>query len=145
MQLNMRDTDMTSPLEKLYDCMVTGTLSVISANTEQALNQIRLTDNEKEILKKFSCKLFWCMVLEQYIENKILFRDKEKAFLKMAIAETKDPDLVIKLNEFFNNINKDEAKNLLEDIYRGIPKDALKDLFHKIFKCFNFEHDLNVF
>ena len=61
------------------------------------------------------------------------------------MAETKDSDLVIKLNKFFNNINKDEAKNLLEDIYRGIPKDALKDLFHKIFKCFNFEHDLNGF
>ena len=58
------------------------------------------------------------------------------------MAETKDPDLVIKLNKFFKNINKDEAKNLLEDIYRGIPKDALKDLFHKIFKCFNFEHNL---
>ena len=134
----MRDTDMTSPLEKLYDCMVTGTLSVISANTEQALNQIRLTDNEKEILKKFSCKLFWCMVLEQYIENKILFRDKEKAFLKMAIAETKDPDLVIKLNEFFNNINKDEAKRLLDDISKGIPKDVLENLLNKLFKYFKF-------
>ena len=129
---------MTSPLEKLYDCMVTGTLSVISANTEQALNQIRLTDNEKEILKKFSCKLFWCMVLEQYIENKILFRDKEKAFLKMAIAETKDPDLVIKLNEFFNNINKDEAKRLLDDISKGIPKDVLENLLNKLFKYFKF-------
>ena len=134
----MRDTDMTSPLEKLYDCMVTGTLGVISANTEQALNQIRLTDNEKEILKKFSCKLFWCMVLEQYIENKILFRDKEKAFLKMAIAETKDPDLVIKLNEFFNNINKDEAKKLLDDISKGIPKDVLENLLNKLFKYFKF-------
>ena len=129
---------MTSPLEKLYDCMVTGTLGVISANTEQALNQIRLTDNEKEILKKFSCKLFWCMVLEQYIENKILFRDKEKAFLKMAIAETKDPDLVIKLNEFFNNINKDEAKKLLDDISKGIPKDVLENLLNKLFKYFKF-------
>ncbi len=129
---------MTSPLEKLYDCMVTGTLGVISANTEQALNQIGLTDNEKEILKKFSCKLFWCMVLEQYIENKILFRDKEKAFLKMAIAETKDPDLVIKLNEFFNNINKDEAKRLLDDISKGIPKDVLENLLNKLFKYFKF-------
>ena len=138
MQLNMRDIDMTSPLEKLYDCMVTGTLGVISANTEQALNQIGLTDNEKEILKKFSCKLFWCMVLEQYIENKILFRDKEKAFLKMAIAETKDPDLVIKLNEFFNNINKDEAKRLLDDISKGIPKDVLENLLNKLFKYFKF-------
>ena len=138
MQLNMRDTDMTSPLEKLYDCMVTGTLGVISANTEQALNQIGLTDNEKEILKNFSCKLFWCMVLEQYIENKILFRDKEKAFLKMAIAETKDPDLVIKLNEFFNNINKDEAKRLLDDISKGIPKDVLENLLNKLFKYFKF-------
>ena len=134
----MRDIDMTSPLEKLYDCMVTGTLGVISANTEQALNQIGLTDNEKEILKKFSCKLFWCMVLEQYIENKILFRDKEKAFLKMAIAETKDPDLVIKLNEFFNNINKDEAKRLLDDISKGIPKDVLENLLNKLFKYFKF-------
>ena len=134
----MRDTDMTSPLEKLYDCMVTGTLGVISANTEQALNQIGLTDNEKEILKKLSCKLFWCMVLEQYIENKILFRDKEKAFLKMAIAETKDPDLVIKLNEFFNNINKDEAKRLLDDISKGIPKDVLENLLNKLFKYFKF-------
>ena len=138
MQLNMRDTDMTSPLEKLYDCMVTGTLGVISANTEQALNQIGLTDNEKEILKNFSCKLFWCMVLEQYIENKILFRDKEKAFLKMAIAETKDPDLVIKLNEFFNNINKDEAKRLLDDISKGIPKDILENLLNKLFKYLKF-------
>ena len=129
---------MTSPLEKLYDCMVTRTLGVISANTEQALNQIGLTDNEKEILKKFSCKLFWCMVLEQYIENKILFRDKEKAFLKMAIAETKDPDLVIKLNEFFNNINKDEAKRLLDDISKGIPKDVLENLLNKLFKYFKF-------
>ena len=129
---------MTSTLEKLYDCMVTGTLGVISANTEQALNQIGLTDNEKEILKKFSCKLFWCMVLEQYIENKILFRDKEKAFLKMAIAETKDPDLVIKLNEFFNNINKDEAKRLLDDISKGIPKDVLENLLNKLFKYFKF-------
>lgn len=129
---------MTSPLEKLYDCMVTGTLGVISANTAQALNQIGLTDNEKEILKKFSCKLFWCMVLEQYIENKILFRDKEKAFLKMAIAEIKDPDLVIKLNEFFNNINKDEAKRLLDDISKGIPKDVLENLLNKLFKYFKF-------
>ena len=129
---------MMSPLEKLYDCMVTGTLGVISANTEQALNQIGLTDNEKEILKKYSCKLFWCMVLEQYIENKILFSDKEKAFLKMAIAETKDPDLVIKLNEFFNNINKDEAKRLLDDISKGIPKDVLENLLNKLFKYFKF-------
>ena len=140
---------MTSTLEKLYDCMVTGTLGVISANTEQALNQIGLTDNEKEILKKFSCKLFWCMVLEQYIENKILFRDKEKAFLKMAIAETKDPDLVIKLNEFFNNINKDEAKRLLDDISKGIPKDVLENLLNKLFKYFKFwiqlEQWLNIF
>ena len=129
---------MTSSLEKLYDCMVTGTLGVISANTEQALNQIGLTDNEKEILKKFSCKLFWCMVLEQYIENKILFKDKERAFLKMAMAETKDPDLVIKLNKFFNNPNKDKAKKLLEGICKGIPKNILEDLLNKFFKHFKF-------
>ncbi len=134
---------MESPLEKLYDFMVTGTIGIVSAPTKQSLNRLGLSDNEKEILKKHSCKFFWCIVLEYYIENKILFKDKENAFLKIAMAETKDPDLVIKLNKFFNNINKDEAKNLLEDIYRGIPKDALKDLFHKIFKCFNFEHDLN--
>ena len=138
MQENIRNIGMTSPLEKLYDCMVTGTLGIVSATTEQSLNQIGLTDNEKEILKKYSCKLFWCMVLEQYIENKILFRDKEKAFLKMAIAETKDPDLVIKLNEFFNNINKDEAKRLLDDISKGIPKDVLENLLNKLFKYFKF-------
>ena len=134
---------MESPLEKLYDCMVTGTLGIVSAPTEQSINRLGLTDDEKEILKKHSCKFFWCIVLEYYIENKILFKDKEIAFLKIAIAETKDSDLVIKLNNFFNNINKDEAKKLLEDIYKGIPKDALKDLFHKIFKYYNFEHDLN--
>lgn len=133
---------MESPLEKLYNCMVTGALGIVSAPAKQSLNQLGLTDNEKEILKKHSCKFFWCIVLEYYIENKILFKDKEIAFLKIAMAETKDPDLVIKLNKFFKNINKDEAKNLLEDIYGGIPKDALKDLFHKIFKCFNFEHNL---
>lgn len=131
---------MESPLEKLYNCMVTGALGIVSAPAKQSL--LGLTDNEKEILKKHSCKFFWCIVLEYYIENKILFKGKEIAFLKIAMAETKDPDLVIKLNKFFKNINKDEAKNLLEDIYRGIPKDALKDLFHKIFKCFNFEHNL---
>ena len=49
---------MASPLEKLYDCMVTGTLGIMSATTERSLNQIGLTDNEKEILKKYSCKLF---------------------------------------------------------------------------------------
>ena len=136
---------MESPLEKLYDFMVTGTIGIVSAPTKQSLNRLGLSDNEKEILKKHSCKFFWSIVLEYYIENKILFKDKEIAFLKIAMAETKDPDLVIKLNKFFNNINKDEAKNLLEDIYRGIPKDALKDLFHKIFKCFNFEHLLNTF
>ena len=125
---------MTSPLEKLYDCMVTGTLGIVSATTDQSLNQIGLTDNEKEILKKYSCKLFWCMVLEQYIENKILFKDKERAFLKMAMAETKDTDLVIKLNKFFNNPNKDEAKKLLEDICKGIPKNILEDLLNKFFK-----------
>lgn len=134
---------MESPLEKLYDCMVTGTLGIVSAPTEQSINRLGLTDDEKEILKKHSCKFFWCIVLEYYIENKILFKDKEIAFLKIAIAETKDSDLVIKLNKFFNNINKDEAKKLLEDIYKGIPKDALKDLFHKIFKYSNFGHDLN--
>ena len=136
---------MESPLEKLYDFMVTGAIGIVSAPTKQSLNRLGLSDNEKEILKKHSCKFFWCIVLEYYIENKILFKDKEIAFLKIAMAETKDSDLVIKVNKHFNNINKDEAKNLLEDIYRGIPKDALKDLFHKIFKCFNFEHDLNGF
>ena len=134
---------MESPLEKLYNCMVTGALGIVSTPAKQSLNRLGLTDNEKEILKKYSCKFFWCIVLEYYIENKILFNDKEIAFLKIAMAETKDPDLVIRLNKFFNNINKDEAKKLLEDIYKGIPKDALKDLFHKIFKCFNFEHNLN--
>ena len=129
---------MTSSLEKLYDCMVTGTLGIVSATTDQSLNQIGLTDNEKEILKKYSCKLFWCMVLEQYIENKILFKDKEMAFLKMAMAETKDTDLVIKLNKFFNNPNKDEAKKLLEDICKGIPKNILEDLLNKFFKHFKF-------
>ena len=56
----------------------------------------------------------------------------------MAIAETKDPDLVIKLNEFFNNINKDEAKRLLDDISKGIPKDVLENLLNKLFKYFKF-------
>ena len=78
------------------------------------------------------------MVLEQYIENKILFKDKERVFLKMALAETKDTDLVIKLNKFFNNSNKDEAKKLLEDICNGIPKNVLEDLLNKLFKHFKF-------
>ena len=132
---------MTSSLEKLYDCMATGSLAIVSAYTEQSLKQLELTDNEKEILRKHSCKLFWCIVLEQYLDNKILFKDKEMAFLKIAIAETKDPDLVIKLNKFFSNPNKDEAKNLREDICRGTPKDTLEDLLYKIFKYFNFEHN----
>ena len=67
----------------------------------------------------------------------------------MAIAETKDPDLVIKLNEFFNNINKDEAKRLLDDISKGIPKDVLENLLNKLFKYFKFwiqlEQWLNIF
>ena len=138
MQQNIRNTGMASSLEKLYDCMVTGTLGIMSATTERSLNQIGLTDNEKEILKKYSCKLFWCMVLEQYIENKILFKDKERVFLKMALAETKYTDLVIKLNKFFNNSNKDEAKKLLEDICNGIPKNVLEDLLNKLFKHFKF-------
>ena len=51
MQQNIWNTGMASPLEKLYDCMVTGTLGIMSATTERSLNQIGLTDNEKEILK----------------------------------------------------------------------------------------------
>lgn len=99
---------MESPLEKLYNCMVTGALGIVSAPAKQSL--LGLTDNEKEILKKHSCKFFWCIVLEYYIENKILFKDKEIAFLKIAMAETKDPDLVIKLNKFFKNIIKTKQK-----------------------------------
>ena len=34
---------------------------------------------------------------EKSIGKKILFKDKEMAFLKIAMAETKDPDLIIKL------------------------------------------------
>lgn len=128
---------MESPLEKLYNCMATGALGIVSAPAKQSLNRLGLTDNEKEILKKYSCTFFWCIVLEYYIENKILFNDKEIAFLKIAMAETKDPDLVIRLNKFFNNINKDEAKKLLEDICKGIPKDALKDLFQKFLSVLN--------
>ena len=56
----------------------------------------------------------------------------------MALAETKDTDLVIKLNKFFNNSNKDEAKKLLEDICNGIPKNVLEDLLNKLFKHFKF-------
>ena len=56
---------MASPLEKLYDCMVTGTLGIMSTAAEQFINQIGLTDTEKEILKKYSYKIFWCTVLEQ--------------------------------------------------------------------------------
>lgn len=123
--------------------MATGSLAIVSAYTEQSLNQLELTDNEKEILRKHSCKLFWCIVLEQYLDNKILFKDKEMAFLKIAMAETKDPDLVIKLNKFFSNPNKDEAKNLREDICKGIPKNVLEDLFKNFLCISNFEHDLN--
>ena len=52
MQQNIRITGMESPLEKLYDCMVTGTLGIVSAPTEQSINRLGLTDDEKEILKK---------------------------------------------------------------------------------------------
>ena len=73
---------MTSPLEKLYDCMVTGTLVAMSAAIEQQINKTGLTDDEKEITKKYSYKLFWCTVLEKYIKNKIALNFKKKLFLK---------------------------------------------------------------
>ena len=104
---------MTSPLEKLYDCMATGTLVAMSAAIEQQINKIGLTDDEKEIMKKYSYKLFWCTVLEQYIKNKIALNFKEKTFLKRTVIEAKEADLVIKLGKFLNNTTKDEAKNYM--------------------------------
>ena len=49
---------MESPLEKLYDFMVTGAIGIVSAPTKKSLNRLGLSDNEKEILKKHSCKFF---------------------------------------------------------------------------------------
>ncbi len=133
----MRNTSMISPLENLYDCMVTGTLGIMSATAEHLISKLGLTDDEKEILKKYSNKLFWCTILEQYIESKIALNFKEKSFLKRAVVETKDVDLAIKLSKFLDSTNKDEAKKLRDDIYNGIPKDILKDfcnLAHKFSK-----------
>lgn len=125
---------MASPLEKLYDCMVTGTLGIMSVVAEQYINQLGLTDNEKEILKKYSYKIFWCIVLEQYIKGKIALNFKEKTFLERTLKETKDANLIIKLNKFVNNINKDEAKKLYKDIYESIPKDAMEDFCNIVYK-----------
>ncbi len=118
---------MISVLEHLYNLMVTGTLGVLSASAEKFFSQLMLNDDEKDIIKEYSCKLFWCTVLEYYIENKIALNDKEKIFLKRAVLEVKDKELMIKLNKFLNNINKEEAKKLYRDIYEGIPKDVIKD------------------
>lgn len=125
---------MVSPLEKLYDCMVTGTLGVMSAAAEQFINKIGLTDDEKEILKKYSYKIFWCVVLEQYIKGKIALNFKEKTFLTRTLTETKDANLIVKLNKFLNNLNKDEAKKLHKDIYEDIPKDAMEDFCNIVHK-----------
>lgn len=125
---------MASPLEKLYDCMVTGTLGIMSVVAEQYINQLGLPDNEKEILKKYSYKIFWCIVLEQYIKGKIALNFKEKTFLERTLKETKDANLIIKLNKFVNNINKDEAKKLYKDIYESIPKDAMEDFCNIVYK-----------
>lgn len=128
---------MASTLENLYDCMINGTLGIVSAATEQFINQIGLTDNEKEILKKYSYKIFWCSVLEQYIESRIMLNFKEKLFLKNTTVETKDADLFIKLNKFLDHTNKIEAKKLRDVIYNRIPKDVLKDfcdIVHKFLK-----------
>ena len=128
---------MASTLENLYDCMINGTLGIASAATEQYINQIGLTDNEKEILKKYSYKIFWCSVLEQYIESRIMLNFKEKLFLKNTTVETKDADLFIKLNKFLDHTNKIEAKKLRDVIYNRIPKDVLKDvcdIVHKFLK-----------
>ena len=51
-------------------------------------------------MKKYSYKLFWCTVLEQYIKNKIALNFKEKTFLKRTVIEAKEADLVIKLGKF---------------------------------------------
>ena len=134
MQQNIRNTGMVSPLEKLYDCMVTGTLGIMSAAAEQFINQIELTDNEKEILKKYSYKIFWCTVLEKYVEGEIALNFKEKYFLQRTLTETNNTDLIIKLNKFLNNINKTEAKKLRKDICDGIPKDALEDFYNIVYK-----------
>ena len=128
---------MASTLENLYDCMINGTLGIVSAATEQFINKMGLTDNEKEILKKYSYKIFWCSVLEQYIESRIMLNFKEKLFLKRTTVETKDADLFIKLNKFLDHTNKIEAKKLRNDIYNGIPQDVLKDfcdIVHKFLK-----------
>ena len=128
---------MASTLENLYDCMINGTLGIVSAATEKYINQIGLTDNEKEILKKYSYKIFWCSVLEQYIESRIILNFKEKLFLKRTTVETKDVDLFVKLNKFLNHTNKIEAKKLRDVIYNGIPQDVLKDfcdIVHKFLK-----------
>ena len=101
---------------------------------EQYINQIGLTDNEKEILKKYSYKIFWCTVLEQYIKGKIVLNFKEKFFLTRTLTETKDANLIVKLNKFLNNINKDEAKKLHKDIYKDIPKDAVEDFCNIVYK-----------
>ena len=117
--------------------MINGTLGIVSAATEQYINQIGLTDNEKEILKKYSYKIFWCSVLEQYIESRIILNFKEKLFLKRTTVETKDVDLFVKLNKFLNHTNKFEAKKLRDVIYNGIPQDVLKDfcdIVHKFLK-----------
>ncbi len=125
---------MASTLENLYDCMINGTLGIASAATEQYINQIGLTDNEKEILKKYSYKIFWCSVLEQYIESRIILNFKEKLFLKRTTVETKNVDLFVKLNKFLNNTNKIEAKKLRDVIYNGIPQDVLKDFYDVVHK-----------
>ena len=70
---------MESPLEKLYNCMVTGALGIVSAPAKQSLNQLGLTDNEKEILKKHSCKFFWNIILR----IKYYLKTKRSLFLKL--------------------------------------------------------------
>ena len=125
---------MVSPLEKLYDCMVTGTLGIMSAAAEQYINQLGLTNNEKEILKKYSYKIFWHTVIEKYVEGEIALNFKEKSFLQRTLAETNDADFIIKLNKFLNNINKDEAKKLHKDIYEGVPKDIIEDFCNIVYK-----------
>ena len=53
---------MISVLEHLYNLMVTGTLGVLSASAEKFFSQLMLNDDEKDIIKEYSCKLF-CMDL----------------------------------------------------------------------------------
>lgn len=131
-----KDDNMASTLEKLYDCLITGFLDILSEKAQRIIEQLGLSDDEKDVLKKYSFKIFWCSVLEQYLKNKINLNFKEKAFLYRTIFETKDMDLAAKLNKFLRNTNKDEAKKLGQDIYEGIPKDALED-FCKIVKKFS--------